>query len=396
MTAATARRIGVVTVGRSDYGHLRPVLAAIRRATDLELVLLVAGMHLAPEFGLTVREIEADRLPIAERIAMLEGRDTPEALAAATGRGVAGFGAAFARQRLDLLVVLGDRFEMLAAAVAALPFVLPVAHIHGGEASEGAMDNQIRHAITKLAHLHFASAEPHARRIAAMGEEPWRIHTVGAPGLDRLVDLEALSREALARELDLPADGPWLLVTFHPVTLEPGDTAAHIDELLAALEKTDGTLVMSYPNADTSGRLIVDRLEEFAARHPRRCRLARNLGDRLYLSLLRHADLMIGNSSSGLIEAPSVGLPVVNVGARQRGRLRGTNVIDVEPSREDILRGIEAAQAPAFRARAGAAANPYGDGRAAPRIVEVLRTVPLDARLVQKRFHEWATLGLSS
>ena len=388
MTAGAAKRIGVVTVSRSDYGHLRPVLEALRRAPDLELLLLVAGMHLASEFGLTVRDIEADGFPISARVEMLGGGDTPEAVAAATGRGVAGFGEALARLRPDVVVVLGDRFEMLAAAVAALPFALPVAHIHGGEVSEGAMDNQIRHAITKLAHLHFASAEPHARRIAAMGEEPWRIHTVGAPGLDRLATTEPLPRAALARELGLPEAGPWLLVTFHPVTLEYRDTAAHIDELLAALEKTDGFIVITYPNADTAGRLIIERIEEFAGRHPRRCRLAKSLGERLYLSLLRHADLMIGNSSSGLIEAPSFGLPVVNVGSRQRGRLRGANVMDVEPSREDILRGIEAAQALPFRVRARAAANPYGDGHAAPRIVEILRSVPIDVRLVQKRFGE--------
>jgi UDP-hydrolysing UDP-N-acetyl-D-glucosamine 2-epimerase len=388
MTAAPLRRIGVVTVSRSDWGHLLPVLEAMQRAPDLQTILFVAGMHLSPEFGLTVREIETRGFPIAERVPMLEAADTPEAVAKATGRGVAGFGDAFARQRPDLVLLLGDRFEMLAAAVAALPFALPVAHVHGGEVSEGAMDNQIRHAITKLAHLHFASAEPHARRIAAMGEEPWRIHTVGAPGLDRIANLEPLPREVLARELDLPADGPWLLVTFHPVTLEYRDTAAHVDALLSALEKTDGTLVMSYPNADTARRLVISRLEEFAARHPRRCRLARNLGERHYLSLLRHADVMVGNSSSGLIEAPSFGLPVVNVGARQRGRLRGANVIDVEASRDDILRGIEAALQPAFRAQARSAANPYGDGRAASRIVEVLRTVPFGARLVQKRFHE--------
>jgi UDP-hydrolysing UDP-N-acetyl-D-glucosamine 2-epimerase len=382
----TPRRIGVVTVSRSDYGHLRPVLGAIRRAPDLELVLFVASMHLAPEFGSTAREIEADGFPIAERIPMLGPGDSPEAVAASTGRGVDGFAHAFARQRPDLLVVLGDRFEMLAAAVAALPFALPVAHIHGGEVSEGAMDNQIRHAITKLAHVHFASAEVHAHRIAQMGEEAWRIHAVGGPGLDRITTVEPLSREALARELDMPANGPWLLVTFHPVTLECRDTASHMDELLAALEKTDGTLVITYPNADTSGRLIIERLEEFVTRHPGRCRLSRNLGDRVYLSLLRHADMMIGNSSSGLIEAPSFGLPVVNIGARQRGRLRGANVIDVEPERGEILRGIDAAQTAAFRARARGAANLYGDGHAAPRIVEVLRTVPLDARLVQKRF----------
>ena len=380
------RRIGVVTVSRSDYGHLRPVLEGIRRAGDLELILFAAGMHLEPDFGSTVREIEADGFAIAERIAMLERGDSPEAVAVSTGRGVEGFARAFARRRPDVLVVLGDRFEMLAAAVAALPFALPVAHIHGGEVSEGAMDNQIRHAITKLSHLHFASAEPHARRIAQMGEEAWRIHTVGGPGIDRIATAETLSREALARELDLPAEGRWLLVTFHPVTLEHRDTASHVDELLAALEKTDGTLVITYPNADTSGRLIIDRLEEFAARHAGRCRLARNLGERLYLALLRHADVMIGNSSSGLIEAPSFGLPAVNIGARQRGRLRGANVIDVEPVRDEILRGIETAQTPAFRARARAAANPYGDGRAAPRIVEALRTVQIDARLIQKRF----------
>ena len=383
---ATPRRIGVVTVSRSDYGHLRPVLDGIRGAPDLELVLFVAGMHLAPRFGSTAREIEADGFPIAERIPMLEPDDSPEGVATSTGRGVEGFAGAFARRRPDLLIVLGDRFEMLAAAVAALPFALPVAHIHGGEISEGAMDNQIRHAITKLAHLHFASAEPHARRIAQMGEEAWRIHMVGGPGIDRIATTEALPRETLARELDLPTAGPWLLVTFHSVTLEYRDTASHVDELLAALEKTDGTLVITYPNADTAGRLIIGRLEEFAARHPGRCRLAQNLGERRYLSLLRHADVMIGNSSSGLIEAPSFGLPAVNIGARQRGRLRGSNVIDVEPARDEILRGIETAQTPAFRGRARAGANPYGDGRAAPRIVEVLRTVQLDARLVQKRF----------
>ena len=378
------RVIAVVSVSRSDWGHLVPVLEAIHEAPDLDLRLFVAGMHLSADFGSTAGSIEALGWQIAERVAMLEPGDTPEAIAASTGRGVVGFASAYARQRPDLLVVLGDRFEMLAAAVAALPFALPVAHIHGGEASEGAMDNQIRHAITKLAHLHFASAPEHGRRIAAMGEEDWRIHVVGAPGLDRLHTVGLLPRDEVAAALALPPERPWLLVTFHPVTLEHEDTARHVDELLAALEAVEATLVMTYPNADTAGRTIVERVEDFAARTPR-ARLFRNLGDRLYLSLLKHADAMVGNSSSGLIEAPSFALPVVNVGSRQRGRLRGGNVVDVPPRRDDIVRGIRTALAPDLRRRLDGQPNPYGDGRAAQRIVTVLREVTLDARLIQKR-----------
>jgi UDP-hydrolysing UDP-N-acetyl-D-glucosamine 2-epimerase len=378
------RTIAVVTVSRSDYGHLGPVLRALRDAPDVRLLLFVAGAHLVPEFGLTVREIEADGWPIAECVDMLEPDDSPEAVAGATGRGVQGFARAYAKHRPDLVVLLGDRFEMLAAAVAALPFALPVAHIHGGEVTEGAMDNQIRHAISKLAHLHFASAPIHAERLARMDEEPWRIHMVGAPGLDRLRGRPLLSREELARRLDLPARGPWILVTFHPVTLEHQDTTRHVEELVAALQAAPGTLVVTYPNADPAGRTIIAALEAFARRSTQ-VRLQPTLGEDVYLALLEHADVMVGNSSSGLIEAPSFGLPTVNIGSRQRGRLRGDNVIDVDYGRDEIARGLGAALASGLRSRLRARPNPYGDGAAAPRIVEVLRRVPLDARLVQKR-----------
>jgi UDP-hydrolysing UDP-N-acetyl-D-glucosamine 2-epimerase len=378
------RAIGVVSVSRSDYGHLRPVLAAIRSAPDLALRLFVGGMHLAPAFGLTVREIETDGWSVAERVEMLDGDDSPEGVARAIGRGTAGFARAYARQRPSLLLLLGDRFEMLAAATAALPFGLPVAHLHGGEVTEGAMDNQIRHAITKLAHLHLTSAEEHTRRILAMGEEAWRVHTVGAPGLDRFRGMMLLSRAELARQLGLPSEGRWLLVTFPPVTLEDARTGEHIDELLAALDKVDAALAITYPNADTGGRLIIDRLEEFAARRPR-ARLVPSLGEQAYVSLLRHADAMVGNSSSGLIEAPSFGLPVVNIGSRQRGRLRGPNVIDVGEHRDEILAAIARALAPGLKERLAAVPNPYGDGQAAPRILRVLRETPLDQRLIQKR-----------
>lgn len=383
--SASVRTVGVVSVSRSDYGHLVPVLRAIVAVPDLALHLYVAGMHLEDRFGRTERAIEADGWPVTTRIPMAEDDDRPVGVGASTARGVEGFARAFGAKRPDILVVLGDRFEMLAAGVAALPFALPVAHIHGGEVTEGAMDNQIRHAITKLAHLHFVSAPEHAERVARMGEEGWRIHTVGAPGLDRFRAFEPRSRAEIASELGLLAADRWLLVTFHPVTLEPGRAAAHCDALLDALEKVHASLIVTYPNADPESGAIVERIEEFASRHSR-CRLVKNLGERLYGSLLRHADAMVGNSSSGLIEAPSFGLPVVNVGSRQRGRLRGGNVIDVEPTREDILRGIELALEPAFRAALRGRRNPYGDGAAAGRIVEVLRAVSLDARLLQKRF----------
>jgi UDP-hydrolysing UDP-N-acetyl-D-glucosamine 2-epimerase len=383
MTAPT-RRIAVASVSRSDYDHLHPVLEAIRDTPGLDLRLLVAGAHLAPAFGATVRQIEQDGWPIAERLDVLEPDDGPEAVARSLGRAVAAFAGAHARQRPDVVVVLGDRFEMLAAALAALPFALPVAHVHGGEVTEGAMDNQIRHALTKLAHVHFASAPAHVENLRRLGEEPWRIHLTGAPGLDRLRARPPVARAAVAQELGLSADDRWLLVTFHPVTLEHGDTDAHLDALLAAVDKLDASLVVTYPGADTHGRRIIERLEAFARPRPR-VRLVPSLGERLYLALLEHADAMVGNSSSALIEAPSFGLPAVNVGARQRGRLRGANVIDVAPTAEAIGDGLARALAPGLRDRLRQAPNPYGDGRAAPRIAAVLREVPLDARLVAKR-----------
>jgi UDP-hydrolysing UDP-N-acetyl-D-glucosamine 2-epimerase len=378
------RTIAVVTVSRSDYGHLVPLLGAIRGCSDLALRLLVGGMHLEPMFGDTVRAIEDDGWPIAERIDMLEQEDDPAGVARSIGRGVGGFAGAYARQHPDIVVVLGDRFEILAAALAALPFALPVAHIHGGEVTEGAIDNQMRHAITKLSHLHFASAAPHAQRIVGMGEEPWRVHDVGAPGLDRFTGFVPLSRSELATSLRISSEDRWLIVTYHPVTLEYAEAVSQVDEVLAAVEKIDATPVISAPNADTAGSTILRRLEEFVKRTPR-ARLVPSLGEVRYLSLLHHADVMVGNSSSGLIEAPSFGLPAVNIGSRQDGRLRGDNVLDVPPDCDAIVRAIEAALAPGFREALRGRRNPYGDGRAAARIVRVLREVPLGDRLVRKK-----------
>jgi len=378
------RRVGVVTVGRSDYGHLRPLLEAIR-ARGLDLLLYAAASHLSPRFGETVREIEADGWPIAERVPVPLEVDTPEAIARATGAGVGAFAAAFARSRPDLLVLLGDRFEMLSAALAALPATIPLVHLHGGEVTEGAFDDQIRHALTKLAHLHCAATERSAQRIRQMGEEPWRVHCCGAPGLDRLRGSARLSRDELARRLALPLRRPTLLVTFHPVTLEHEDTAWHVAELVGALAVTEGDLVLTYPNADTAHGQIIAGLSRLAETRPGTA-LVRALGDDVYCSLLREADAMVGNSSSGIIEAPTFELPVVNLGSRQRGRERAANVVDVGQAREEIRAGIARALDPGFRRALAGLVNPYGDGAAAPRIARVLEEVELGRRLLEKRF----------
>ena len=384
-----ARTIGVVTVARSDYGHLVPLLEALRDTPDITLQLYVAGAHLSPRFGSTVKAIEADGWPITARVETAGDSDAAVDVAAGTGAGVVGFARAFARGRPDLIVLFGDRAEMLAAAVAALPLAIPVAHVHGGEVTEGAIDEQARHAITKLAHLHFPAAEPYARRIRQMGEEPWRVHCVGAPGLDRFARGAAMPREELARRIGLPLRRPTLLVTFHPVTLEPGEAGRHSAELAGALEMVDGDVVITYPGADAAHETVIRRLESLAATRPG-TRMIPALGEDGYGALLREADVMVGNSSSGLIEAPSFGLPVVNVGIRQRGRLRAANVIDVGDGREEIAAGIRRALAPEFRAGLRGLVNPYGDGHATPRIVRALREAELGARLIRKRFVDLA------
>jgi UDP-hydrolysing UDP-N-acetyl-D-glucosamine 2-epimerase len=379
------RSIGVVTVARSDYDHLVPLLEALRDRPGITLQLYAAGAHLSPRFGRTVDAIEADGWPIIARVETVSASDAPADVAAGAGRGMAAFAYAFARGRPDLLVLLGDRLEMLAAAVAALPLAIPVAHLHGGEVTLGAIDEQARHALTKLAHLHFPAAEVYARRILQMGEEPWRVHCCGAPGLDRFARLPALSRADLSRRVGLPLRRPTLLVTFHPVTLEPGEAGIHSEELAAALEMVEGDAVITYPGADAAHETVIRRLELLAASRPG-TRLVPALGECVYGALLREADVMVGNSSSGLIEAPSFGLPAVNVGIRQEGRLRAANVIDVGPRRDEIAAGIRRALAPGFRESLRGLVNPYGDGRAAPRIAEVLASVTLGSRLIRKRF----------
>jgi UDP-hydrolysing UDP-N-acetyl-D-glucosamine 2-epimerase len=381
------RTIGVVTVARSDYGIYLPLLRRIREDPDLRLLLIVAGMHLSPEFGLTVRAIEEDGFEIGERVEMLLSSDTPEAISKSMGLGTIGFAQAFARFRPDILLVLGDRFEMHSAAVAAVPFGIPIGHIHGGESTEGVIDDVFRHSITKMSHMHFVANEAYARRVIQMGEEPWRVVISGAPGLDNLHLVRLLSREKLEEKFMMRLRKPILLVTYHPVTLEHEQTEIQVQSLLSALEQVNAMLIFTYPNADTHSRTIIRMINQFVAEHEE-ARVVTNLGTQAYLSFIKYATAMVGNSSSGIIEAASFKLPVVNIGSRQRGRIRGKNVIDVGYSQPDIVVGIKKALSHEFRASLSDMNNPYGDGHAAERIIERLKHVELDNKLLLKRFYE--------
>jgi len=381
------RTIGVVTVARSDYGMYLPVLRRIQEDPDLDLLLFVAGMHLSPQFGLTVQAIEADGFKISDRIEMLLSSDTPESIAKSMGLGTLGFAQTYTRLRPDILLVLGDRFEMHAATVASLPFSIPLAHIHGGESTEGAIDEAMRHSITKMSHLHFVATESYARRVVQMGEEPWRVTVSGAPSLDNLRTITLLSREELERRYGLDLGSSFLLVTYHPVTLEYEQTATQMAYLLAALERTEAAPVFTLPNADTQNHVIVQMVKQFVANHPK-ARFVANLGTQGYFSMMKHATAMVGNSSSGIVEAASFKLPVVNVGTRQRGRIRSTNVIDVGYKSEEIFEGVRRASSQEFRSTLSDLVNPYGDGHAAERIVDRLRAVTLDKTILMKHFCE--------
>lgn len=381
------RTIGVVTVARSDYGIYIPVLRAIAADPALQLHLIVTGMHLSPEFGSSIDLIRADDFPVGDRFEMLLSSDTPAGIVKSMGLGTIGFAESFARKRPDVLVVLGDRFEMHAAALAALPFKIPVAHIHGGELSFGAMDDSLRHSMTKLSHLHFASTREYADRIVQLGEEPWRVAVSGAPGLDHLDDMTYLDAAALENRFGLRLDQPPVMVTFHPVTLEYEQAEAQIGEVLAALDGVRAPLVFSMPNADTAGRIVAQRIREFAKRHDQAF-CVDNFGTQAYFSLMRIAAAMVGNSSSGIIEAASFRLPVVNIGNRQAGRMHAENVIDVGCRRFDIESTLVRALSPRFRDDLRSLRNPYGVGNASAVIVRVLRDVPLDEALLVKRFYD--------
>lgn len=377
------RTIAVVTSSRADYSHLCWPLKDLLAHPEVDLRLIVLAAHLSPQFGGTVQEIERDGIPIAARIECLLSSDTDVGMAKTIGVAIQSLADTLGQMRPDLLLLIADRYEMLAPACAALALRIPIAHIEGGEISQGAIDDMVRNALTKMSHLHFTSTDTARARVIAMGEEPWRVQRAGAPSLDQLRRSLLLPRAEVEQRLQIDLSCPTLLVAYHPVTLLR-DTTLEFEALLAALEQRKEQIFFCYPNADAGSHHLIARTQEFMQR-AQRVRFFVNLEPRVYWSLLRHVTLLIGNSSSGIMETASFALPTVNVGMRQQGRERAANVLDVDPSPASILKAMDEAVSDRFRSSLAGMSNPYGDGHASERIVKTLTTVPLSQDLLIKR-----------
>lgn len=381
------RKICVFTATRAEYGLLRWVMQGIEDAPGLTLQIIASGTHLLPEFGLTYREIEKDGFAIDRKIDMQLTSDSKPAITRSMGHALIGLADAFDELRPDLLLVLGDRFELLSAVSAALVAGVPVAHLHGGEITEGAFDDAIRHAITKMSHLHFVAAEEYRSRVIQLGEEPERVFVVGATGLDNLARLTLLPRAEIESRLNLTFGPKNLLITFHPATLDHGDPVEQTKELLAALAELEGTnFILTLPNADPGSDGIRQLVLEFAEQHPNAWAFS-SLGQLLYLSCMAQCDAVVGNSSSGIIEAPALHKGTINIGSRQKGRLMADSVITCEPRRHAISEALRVSFTPAFQARLAQVRNPYGEAGASGKIVELAQSTDLE-RVVSKRFYD--------
>jgi UDP-hydrolysing UDP-N-acetyl-D-glucosamine 2-epimerase len=380
---AKKRTIAAITSSRADYGHLFWPLRDLANTEGIELKLIALGSHLSPEFGNTIQELEKDGFEIAARIECLLSSDTDVGMAKTIGNATLSLADLLGHMRPDVLLLIADRYEMLAPASVALALRIPIAHIEGGEISEGAIDDAVRNALTKMSHVHFTSTEEARRRVIAMGEEGWRVHRAGAPSLDHLRRTELLTKDQIERHLRLNLNRPTVLVSYHPVTIAE-DTLEEADALFAALETLPDQLIFCYPNADAGSRSLIDRTRAFLERRKAGW-VFTNLDPRAYWSLLRHVDILVGNSSSGIMESASFALPTVNVGIRQQGRERALNVLDAEPRAESIVNATRKAQSPEFKKSLEGMSNPYGDGHASERIVQVLTNAPPSRVLLLKR-----------
>lgn len=383
------KKVCVITGTRAEYGLLRWVIDGLHRSSDCELQIIATGMHLSPEFGSTWQAIEADGYAIDRKVEMLLSSDTAVGITKSMGLGMTGFADAFDDLRPDLAVILGDRFEMFSVAAAAMIANVPIAHLHGGELTEGLYDDPIRHSITKMSYLHFTAAEPYRQRVIQMGEDPDRVWNVGGLGIDGIMKIARMDRAELEDSLDFKFGRRNLLVTFHPETSTGNSAAAQMEEVLAALRETDAHLIFTMPNADTEGRALFRQISDFVAAHPDRACAHVSLGQLRYLSALALVDGVVGNSSSGLIEAPALKVPTLNIGARQDGRLRAGSVVDCAADRASISAGLERLFDPEFRERLPHVVNPYGEGGASAQIVETIENWTPGP--VTKRFHDIAT-----
>jgi GDP/UDP-N,N'-diacetylbacillosamine 2-epimerase (hydrolysing) len=381
------RKVCVITGTRAEYGLLRWVMQGIKEDTELTLQVIATGMHLSPEFGLTFREMEKDGFQIDRRVEMLTSSDTSVGIAKSMGLGLIGFADAFNELNPDLIVVLGDRFEIFAAVSTALVARIPVAHLHGGETTEGAFDEALRHSITKMSHLHFVATQEYRQRVIQLGEQPDNVFLVGGLGIDSIKKLKLLNRGELEASIDFKLGHKNLLITFHPVTLENSTASEQMAELLEALAQlTDTQLIFTLPNSDNDGRALIKMVLEFVAQYPN-SRAFSSLGQLRYLSCIAQVDGVVGNSSSGLTEVPSFKKGTINIGDRQLGRLQAPSVINCEPVHQSIAAALKKLYTPAFQASLGDAKNPYGEGGASERVVETIKHCAIDG-VVKKSFYD--------
>ena len=383
------KEVCIVTGTRAEYGLLKPVIDKVHKSAELELQLVVTGMHLSTEFGLTYKEIEEDGYPITSKVEMLLGSDTPVGITKSMGVALIGFADCFDRNKPDIVVVLGDRYEMLVAASAAMIARIPIAHIHGGELTEGLIDEAIRHSITKMSHLHFTAAEEYRKRVIQLGEAPATVYNVGSLGVENAKTVHLIQRKELEDMLGIQFEFPTIMVTYHPVTLENATAKKQFEEILNIIDRhKEISVIFTKANADTDGRIINEMIDDYVNLNIDRCKGYTSLGQRKYLSALQYCDAVVGNSSSGIIEVPSFGIPTVNIGDRQRGRVRAESVIDCGNDRTQIEEALLKALSAEFRNKVANVRNPYEGKKTSEEIVKIIRKAVYDDIDLRKKFYD--------
>lgn len=380
------KRIGIMTGTRAEYGLLKPLMQEINKDNDLELYLIVSGMHLSPEFGMTYKEIEEDGFQINAKVEMLLSSDSPVGISKSIGLGIIGFADEFQRADLDMLILLGDRYEALSAAICAMVMRIPIAHLHGGELTEGAIDEGIRHSITKMSYLHFTSTEEYRRRVIQLGENPERVFCVGAIGVENIKKINLMTKEELERSIHFEIDENTVIVTYHPVTLENNTVEEQFLNLLEVLDRNPKIrMIFTKANADTNGRIVNELIDKYAVQNSERACAIMSLGQKRYLSALKYCRIVIGNSSSGIIEAPSFGKPIINIGDRQKGRICADSVINCGYTQQEIQRAMETALTEEFENKARNCRNPYEKENTAANIISVIKDYLLNDKIKLKK-----------